>query len=111
VRRWWLTWTLWPRKQARRSGGLGQRAFPHGGDGEGVTTLLGRARTHCALSVAYCPHLNLIEGVWPKVKGLLMLRRFYNPVSELKKAVLVALRLLGAAEIHIQVGDTYLCYH
>jgi hypothetical protein len=40
-----------------------------------------------------------------------MLRRFYNPVSELKKAVLVALRLLGAAEIHIQVGDTYLCYH
>jgi transposase len=59
----------------------------------------------------YCPHLNLIEGVWPKVKGLLMPRRFYDPVSELQKAVLVALRLLGAAEIHIQVGDTYLCYH
>jgi putative transposase len=55
---------------------------------------------------AYCPHLNLIEGVWPKVKGLLMPRRFYDPVSELKKAVLVALRLLGAVEIHIQVGDT-----
>ena len=57
---------------------------------------------------AYCPHLNLIEGVWPKVKGLLMPRRFYDPVSELKKAVSVALRLLGAAEIHIQVGDRYL---
>jgi putative transposase len=60
---------------------------------------------------AYCPHLNLIEGVWPKVKGFLMPRRFYDPVSELKKAVLVALRLLGAAAIHIQVGDTYLRYH
>lgn len=54
---------------------------------------------------AYCPHLNLIEGVWRKVKGFLMPRRFYDSVCELKEAVLVALRLLGAAEIHIQVGD------
>lgn len=55
---------------------------------------------------SYCPHLNLIEGVWRKVKGFLMPRRFYDSVSELKEAVLVALRLLGAVEIHIQVGDT-----
>jgi transposase len=55
---------------------------------------------------AYCPHLNLIEGVWRKVKGLLMPRRFYDSVSELKEAVLVALRLLGAVEVHIQVGAT-----
>ncbi len=55
---------------------------------------------------AYCPHLNLIEGVWRRVKGFLMPRRFYDSVSELKQAVLHALRLLGAVEIHIQLGDT-----
>jgi putative transposase len=55
---------------------------------------------------AYCPHLNLIEGVWRRVKGFLMPRRFYDSVGELKEAVLAALRLLGATEIHIQLGDT-----
>ena len=55
---------------------------------------------------AYCPHLNLIEGVWRRVKGFLMPRRFYDSVGELKEAVLAAVRLLGAAEIHIQLGDT-----
>jgi hypothetical protein len=35
-----------------------------------------------------------------------MPRRFYDSVGELKQAVLVALRLLGATEIHIQFGDT-----
>jgi len=55
---------------------------------------------------AYCPHLNLIEGVWRRVKGFLMPRRFYDSVAELKRAVLHALRLLGAVEIHFQLGDT-----
>jgi putative transposase len=55
---------------------------------------------------AYCPHLNLIEGVWRRVKSFLMPRRFYDSVCELKEAVLAALRLLGAVEIHSQVGDT-----
>jgi putative transposase len=55
---------------------------------------------------AYCPHLNLIEGVWRRVKGFLMPRRFYDSVGELKEAVLATLRLLGATEIHIQLGDT-----
>ncbi len=55
---------------------------------------------------AYCPHLNLIEGVWRRLKGFLMPRRFYDSVSELKEAVLHALRLLGAVEIHCQLGDT-----
>lgn len=55
---------------------------------------------------AYCPHLNLVEGVWRRVKGFLMPRRFYDSVGELKEAVLAALRLLGATEIHIQFGDT-----
>jgi putative transposase len=55
---------------------------------------------------AYCPHLNLIEGVWRRVKGFLMPRRFYDSVAELKEAVLAALRLLDATEVHIQVGDT-----
>ena len=55
---------------------------------------------------AYCPHLNLIEGVWRRVKGFLMPRRFYDSVAELKEAVLHALRLLGAVEVHFQLGDT-----
>lgn len=55
---------------------------------------------------AYSPHLNLIEGVWRRVKGFLMPRRFYDSVSELKEAVLAALSSLGAVEIHIQFGET-----
>lgn len=48
---------------------------------------------------AYCPHLNLIEGVWRRLKGFLMPRRFYDSVAELRQAVLSALRLLGAVEL------------
>ncbi len=48
---------------------------------------------------AYCPHLNLIEGVWRRLKGFLMPRRYYDSLAELKQAVLSALRLLGAAEL------------
>ncbi len=48
---------------------------------------------------AYCPHLNLIEGVWRRLKGFLMPRRFYDSLAELKRAVLSALRLLAAVEI------------
>ena len=43
---------------------------------------------------AYCPHLNLIEGVWRRLKGFLMPRRFYDSVAELKRAVLHAIHLL-----------------
>lgn len=58
---------------------------------------------------AYCPHLNLIEGVWRRLKGFLMPRRFYDCVGELKRAVLHALRplrLLGAVEVQYSLGDT-----
>lgn len=55
---------------------------------------------------AYCPHLNLIEGVWRRLKGFLMPRRFYDCVGELKQAVLHALRLLGAVEVQYSLGDT-----
>ena len=48
---------------------------------------------------AYCPHLNLIEGVWRRLKGFLMPRRFYDSLAELKQAVVSALRLLGAVEL------------
>lgn len=48
---------------------------------------------------AYCPHLNLIEGVWRRLKEFLMPRRFYDSLVELKQAVLSALSLLGAVEI------------
>jgi putative transposase len=55
---------------------------------------------------AYCPHLNLIEGVWRRLKRFLMPRRFYDSVDELKRAVLHALCLLGAVEVQCQLGDT-----
>lgn len=55
---------------------------------------------------SYCPHLNLIEGVWRRLKGFLMPRRFYDSVGELKQAVLHGLRLLGAVEVQYQLGDT-----
>ncbi len=48
---------------------------------------------------AYCPHLNLIEGVWRRLKGFLIPRRYYDSLEELKQAVLSALRLLGAVEL------------
>ena len=53
-----------------------------------------------------CPHPNLIEGVWRRLKGFLMPRRFYDSVvAELKRAVLHALRLLGAVEVQYSLGD------
>ena len=55
---------------------------------------------------AYCPHLNLIEGVWRSLKGFLMPRRFYDSIAELRQAVLSALRLLEAVEIQYSLGDT-----
>jgi putative transposase len=55
---------------------------------------------------AYCPHLNLVEGVWRRLKGFLMARRFYDSVVELKEAVLHGLRLLEAVEIQCSLGDT-----
>ena len=56
---------------------------------------------------SYCPHLNpIVEGVWRRLKGFLMPRRFYDSVGELKQAVLHGLRLLEAAEIQCQIGDT-----
>lgn len=55
---------------------------------------------------SYCPNLNLIEGIWRRLKHFLMPRRFYNSKSELRDAVLQALRLFGAVEVHCQLGDT-----
>ncbi len=55
---------------------------------------------------AYCPHLNPIEGVWRRLKGFLMPRRFYDSVAELKSAVLHALRLLEAVEVQCSLGGT-----
>ena len=48
---------------------------------------------------AYCPFLNVIEGVWRRVKGFLMPRRCYNLVVELREALLVALKALGGVEL------------
>ena len=49
--------------------------------------------------LAYCPCLNLIEGVWRRVKGFLMPRRCYDSVVELRVALLVALKALDAVMI------------
>jgi putative transposase len=48
---------------------------------------------------AYCPSLNLIEGVWRVLKGFLMPRRCYGSVVELREALLMALSSLGTAMI------------
>lgn len=44
----------------------------------------------------YCPHLNLVESWWRKLKGFLLPRRYYNSLAELKEALMVALNALGA---------------
>lgn len=48
---------------------------------------------------AYCPSLNLIEGVWRVMKGFLMPRRCYNSLAELRNALLVALRAMKVVEV------------
>ena len=86
-------------------------------EGKPVVVVLDRAPFHTAGAVgdaragweakglrlyylpAYCPHLNPIEGVWRRLKGFLMPRRFYDSLAELKRAVLSALNLLGAIEV------------
>jgi putative transposase len=47
----------------------------------------------------YCPSLNLIEGVWRRVKGFLMPRRCYNSLVELREALWVALKALNVVII------------
>ena len=44
----------------------------------------------------YAPFLNLIEGVWRRLKGFLMPRRCYNSVTELREALVTGLNILGA---------------
>lgn len=44
----------------------------------------------------YAPFLNLIEEVWRKLKGILMPRRCYDSVPELRAALLLGLEILGA---------------
>ena len=47
----------------------------------------------------YCPMLNRIETTWRVLKGFLMPRRCYDTVAELRAALLVALKALGATII------------
>ena len=47
----------------------------------------------------YCPHLNLIEGLWRHLKGFLMPRRYYDSLQALKAAVCSALQVLKAVEV------------
>lgn len=49
----------------------------------------------------YCPQLNLIEGVWRRLKGFLMPRRYYNSLADLKEALLAALALFEAVNLQV----------
>ena len=64
-----------------------------------------RARVVPAAGLLSAPE-NLIEGVWRRLKGFLMPRRFYDSVAELKAAVLHALHLLEAVEVQCSLGGT-----
>ncbi|WP_084051238.1 transposase [Deinococcus hopiensis] len=44
----------------------------------------------------YAPFLTLIEGVWRQPKGILMPRRCYDSISELRAALVTGLKVLGA---------------
>jgi putative transposase len=48
---------------------------------------------------AYCPQLNLIEGVWRKLKSFLMPRRCYNNLTQLYEALRIGLKALNAITI------------
>ncbi len=50
---------------------------------------------------SYCPQLNLIEGVWRRLKGFLMPRRYYNSLADLKEALLAALALFKAVNLQV----------
>ena len=54
----------------------------------------------------YSPHLNPMEGVWRRIKGFLMPKRFYPTVVELRAAVTQVLRLLEEPELKIQCTGT-----
>jgi len=48
---------------------------------------------------SYSPHLNLVEGVWRRLKGFLMPRRYYDSLTDLRLALLSALALSQAVEL------------
>lgn len=47
----------------------------------------------------YCPQLNLIEGIWRRLKGFLMPRRCYDSLIQLRHALQLALTSIGAITI------------
>jgi putative transposase len=53
----------------------------------------------------YAPHLNPIEALWKHLKSFLLPRRCYDSITQLKRAVLEALNLLGAICVNSRVGE------
>lgn len=47
----------------------------------------------------YCPHLNLVECLWKRLKAWLLPRRCFDTLKDLRKAVTQALELLGAIAV------------
>ena len=58
-----------------------------------------RRRARAVLPTGVLPAPEPHRGVWKRLKGSLMPRRYYDSLAELKQAVLNALRLLGAVEL------------
>lgn len=52
----------------------------------------------------YAPHLNPIEALWKHLKSFLLPRRCYDSSTQLKRALLEALNLLGAIRLNSRVG-------
>ena len=52
----------------------------------------------------YCPHLNLIETLWKRLKAFLLPRRCYDSLAQLKQVVLEVLDLLDAVRVVSSVG-------
>jgi hypothetical protein len=45
------------------------------------------------------PQLNLIEGIWRKLKGFLLPRRCYDNLAQLREALRVGLKALNAVTV------------
>ncbi|WP_192805412.1 transposase [Deinococcus wulumuqiensis] len=77
-------------------GGVGQRPFHKGAKLREKAAEWEKQGLYLRYLPPYAPMLNLIEEIWRKLKGIVMPRRCYNSVDELREAVLTGLKVLGA---------------
>lgn len=63
--------------------------------------VLASCKTYLRYLPSCCPQLNLIEGVWRRLKSFLMPRRYYNSLADPKEALLAALALVSAVNLQV----------